>query len=239
MQQNIERYGVGRHPLAAILERLPRIRERKTGAAVEGLPISTLIVEITRDRRVEGEQSDDHTRKTGTGQQHASIVPSQERERERRCDQDHVCRLGERGNTQQNGRRIVRSVRAKKAFEPAVGLRRRRDELVSPQEIGAEHDAEVEDLRHQPEEVDGHDRREDEDGGKRGGHDRLRAKGLQKSGRDREAEREQERVEHEKAVGAKHADEGRREQRIDVRLRVIETVTRRIFRPDHVNEWKP
>ena len=74
--------------------------------------------------------------------------------------------------------------------------------------------------------VDRHDRHEQEREREDQRGDRMAARDQERV-RARETRRHQQRVQHQEAVGAEQPDERRREQRIDVRLRVVQMRVRR------------
>ncbi len=95
--------------------------------------------------------------------------------------------------------------------------------LVQPAEVRHQTEREVEQLRRNPDEVDRHDGGHDEGAGQQRRQCRRHPR-VQEQVPAPGDQRQQQRVEHQEAVGAEERDERRREERVDERLAVEEAV---------------
>ena len=222
---------------ADTLERFPVVRERKPRLAVERLAIPALVVELAGNGGVGGEE----TAGDDCGYHHAAggvtpLAPGN-RERDNGEHQDGVGGLRKNEHADERGGCVIGSASAQ---ERAVFRARPfdRDLLVTPQKQRVERQREVEQLRREPHEVQRHDRREQEDEreGQRGAR-RAAARGHERV-HDEQIQAEQQRVQHKEAAGAEHEHERRGDERVDVRLAVVEVRPHRIFllRPTHEGE---
>ena len=227
VQQDVEGHGVGRNRHAAVVERLPRVGERKAGRRpVEGLALAALIAELATRQRVQPEQAHHDQAEADDHQREPPPFAGEKRRGPNRQREENVRRLGKRRDAEQRQGRVVRTRRAQKPFEARVPVRRRGDPFVAPEKERREDERDVEELGREPDEVDRCHRGKEKHRREAGGQTRARSSCRQVSIRERHVERQQQRVKHEEAGRPEQPDERRGKQRIDVRLPVVEAAPR-------------